>query len=174
MIILTGEKHAGKTSLILQLVEKARVQGLRVAGIACPGLWQQGQRSGFELLELDTGRQALLSRRVAGLRPIPYMFQATSLESGYQALSAKRCQNAELVVVDEVGKLELQGEGWAQCLSPLLELQRPLQIWVVRRSLAREVQELFAPGAEVLDIEAENSLSLLMELVHCSIRKRNV
>jgi nucleoside-triphosphatase THEP1 len=58
MIIVTGERHAGKTGLILRLVEQARDRSLKVAGIACPGLWAKGQRAGFDLLggQLGTGQ----------------------------------------------------------------------------------------------------------------------
>ncbi|MFP4048694.1 MAG: nucleoside-triphosphatase [Desulfovermiculus sp.] len=75
MIFLTGEKHAGKTGMLLELVREAQARGLHTAGIASPGLWDaQGRRAGFDLLELDTGHRYPLSRRIHGLWPIPYMF----------------------------------------------------------------------------------------------------
>ncbi len=162
MILLTGDKHSGKTRFILELAEQTRLHGLRVAGIASPGLWKNGMRNGFEILELDTGHRRLLSMRVPGLRPIPFMFDALGLESGKKALSTARCSRADLIIVDEVGPLELRGNGWAPCLKKLLQLSTPLQIWVVRRSLAVKVQAHFRINAAWADIDQNNCMPGLL------------
>ncbi|MFP4533277.1 MAG: nucleoside-triphosphatase [Desulfobacterales bacterium] len=165
MILLTGDRHSGKTGFVLEHAEQTRCHGLRVAGIACPGLWKNNMRNGFELLELDTGRRHLLSMRVPGLRPIPYMFDALSMEKGKNALSASRGRKADLIIVDEVGPLELEGEGWAPCLHSLLHLCAPLQIWVVRRRLAKRVKAHFGISAEVADINQQNCMSGVLEKI---------
>ena len=48
------------------------------------------------------------------------------MQAGRLALSARRCGHADLVIVDEVGKLEARHEGWAPQLKELLELDIPL------------------------------------------------
>jgi len=153
MIFVTGERHAGKTGLVLELVHQARAKGLQVAGIVSPGLWSEGRRAGFDLLEVDTGRRYVLSRQIQGLRPVPYMFDAEGVRKGRAALSIDRCRNADLVIVDEVGPLELKGGGWAQVLPGLLSLSRPVHIWVVRRSLTQAVQDTFQVRAQVFELE---------------------
>ena len=163
MILLTGDKHSGKTRFILELAQQTRLHGRRVAGIASPGFWKNGMRNGFELLDLDTGRRQLLSMRVPGLQPVPFMFDALGLESGKKALSAARCSRADLVIVDEVGPLELRGAGWAPCLKELLPLSAPLQIWVVRRSIAEKIQAHFRIKAAWADINQDNCMSGLLE-----------
>jgi nucleoside-triphosphatase THEP1 len=163
MIFVTGEKHAGKTGLVLELVHQARAKGLYVAGIACPGLWAEGHRTGFDLLEVDTSRRYVLSRRIKGLRPVPYMFDAEGVRKGKEALSVDRCRNADLVIVDEVGPLELKGGGWAQVLPGLLSLSKPVHIWVVRRSLIQAVQDNFQIQAQVFELESAHSLDQVLE-----------
>ncbi len=165
MIFVTGEKHAGKTGLVLELVHQARTKGLHVAGIVCPGLWSEGRRAGFDLLEVDTGRSYVLSRRIQGLRPVPYMFDAEGVRKGKEALSVDRCRNADLVIVDEVGPLELKGGGWAQVLPGLLSLSRPVHIWVVRRSLIQAVQDTFQVRAQVFELESAHSLDQVLEKI---------
>lgn len=174
MIFLTGNPHSGKTGLILDLVRRVNAEGLMVAGIACPGLWQNEMRAGFELLELDTGRQSLLSRRVPGLKPIPYMFDAQSVEKGEQALSASRCQDADLVVVDEVGKLELLGWGWARSLLQLLRLEPLTHLWVVRTSLVNPVQAHFGVQALIINVQDTKCLDRLFEHITMQIRSAHV
>ena len=162
MIFVTGEQHTGKTGMILELAQKSQAEGLHVAGIACPGLWDQGHRAGFDLLELDTGHRHVLSRRIQGLRPMPYMFDAEGLRRGGKALSVSRCRKADLVIVDEVGPWELDGGGWAACLSPLLSLDHPVHIWVIRRSLVQTAQDHFQVRGHVVDVNAPNCLAQLL------------
>ena len=158
MILLTGERHGGKTGLAMEIIAQARAKGLHVAGIASPGLWEGGQRSGFDILELDTGQRYPLSRRIQGLRPMPFMFDAQALSKGKAALSQSRCRDADLLVVDEVGPWELEGGGWADRLPGLLSLHPPVQIWVVRRSLAQAVQRHFGFQARIVDLESIRAL----------------
>ncbi len=57
-----------------------------------------------------------------------------------KALSPERCTGADDVMVDEVGILESRGFGWANCLDPLLELDGPVHVWVVRNSCLEPVR----------------------------------
>ena len=47
---------------------------------------------------------------------------------------------SSLVVVDEVGPLEIKDSGWGQCLSELID-KRQTMIWTVRPSLVDQVHE---------------------------------
>jgi len=163
MIFVTGDKQAGKTGAVLQLIDQARSRGLHPAGIVCPGLWAGGTRAGFDLVQVDTGRRYVLSRRIEGLRPVPYMFDAESLGRGKEALSPGRCRNADLVIVDEIGPLELKGQGWAGALPALVSLPRPVHIWVVRRSLVQAVQDRFQVRAEVVECASRYDLNQVVE-----------
>lgn len=163
LVFLTGDQQGGKTSLVLDLAQQARSSSLHVAGIACPGLWEAGERSGFDLLELDTGRRISLSRRVPGLRPVPFRFESAALESGRQALAVSRWQRADLVVVDEVGPLELQGGGWACMLPGLLSRGHQLKIWVVRRSVIQKVKEYFGVQPVIEDVSNTNCLDRMLK-----------
>jgi nucleoside-triphosphatase THEP1 len=153
MIFISGSPQSGKTGTVLDIVEQAAGKGLRVAGIAVPGLWESDLRAGFDLMELDTGNVYPLSRRVRGLRPMPFMFDAQGIQNGRRALSVSRCREADLVVVDEVGRLELGGDGWAPCLGPLLRLDGSVHLWVVRTSLVKAVQKHFRVRASVFSVE---------------------
>ena len=135
--------------MVLELADRLKTHGIAVAGIACPGMWEKGRRSGFALLELDTGNKMPLARRVDGLRPVPFLFDARGLEKGDLALSEKRCKNAGVVVIDEVGKIELAGGGWAGALERLLALDGPVLLWVVRTRLVDQVKSRFGVQPEV-------------------------
>lgn len=134
MILITGPPHSGKSSLIAELLQRLRPLGWRTAGILAEGHWSDGRRSGFTLVDLSDGRRTPLSERIVDSGPgdFPYAFAPEGIAAGRRALTGKRCAGADLLGVDEVGSLELQGEGWADLLVPLLALPGPVQIWVVQ------------------------------------------
>jgi nucleoside-triphosphatase THEP1 len=158
--------------MVLELAARLRKHGIAVAGIACPGLWEEGRRSGFELLELDTGKKMPLARRVDGLRPVPYRFDAQGLKKGDLALSEKRCKNAGVVVIDEIGKLELAGGGWAGSLEHLLALDGPVHLWVVRTGLADRVKANFRVEPQVFTVH-EMISKIEKRLIQLAANARN-
>jgi len=142
MRIITGPPHSGKTSLVLKRVRALRAAGKTVAGIAAKGLWADGVRSGFDLTDLGSDITTPLCRRIpdGGLENgIPFSFDRAGLEAGFRALFPDVCRNADMVVVDEVGVLELSGKGWAACLKPLLRACGPNLVWIVQSALVTSV-----------------------------------
>ncbi|MGB4675600.1 MAG: nucleoside-triphosphatase, partial [Aggregatilineales bacterium] len=65
--LVTGDSGAGKTTWCRSLVEAARQRGLRVAGLLSPPVFEQGVKTGIDLLDLTTGER----RRLAARRPVP-------------------------------------------------------------------------------------------------------
>jgi nucleoside-triphosphatase THEP1 len=138
-IILTGEPQEGKSTLLAHALEK--LSDIKIAGILAKGLWKNSLRDGFDVVDLASGLTTPLARRnpLATTGRVPFTFFDKGMEAGIHALNPVRCRNADLVCVDEVGKLEIKDRGWAPLLSPLLELDRPVHLWVVRRELVAPV-----------------------------------
>jgi hypothetical protein len=63
-----------------------------------------------------------------------------------------------VVVVDEVGPLELTGGGWAPSLGPLLGLKGVRHLWVVREGLVERVRQAWDLH-EPLVVEVNHSLA---------------
>ena len=103
--LLTGRPGTGKTSLIKQLV--VGMTG-KAGGFYTEEIRSGGERQGFRLVTLD-GQEAILAHVniKSPYRVSKYGVDINSLERvGVSALNqaAKECQ---LVVVDEIGKMEL-------------------------------------------------------------------
>ena len=148
VILLTGAKGQGKSSLCAEVARLAGQRGLRVAGVLSIGHWDNGTRSGYQVRDLFTGETRWLARRSqqgGQLRYGQFSFEPEGFELGRRALAAGAVRGAELLIVDEVGPLELRGLGWARELD-WLHQQRPCpMIWVVRPSLLEPVQRRW-PG----------------------------
>jgi nucleoside-triphosphatase THEP1 len=134
LIMVSGPAHSGKTTLVLRLLHRLRRQGRKPAGILAEGHWQDHRRSGFTLVDLSDGRRTPLADLIRDRGPngFPYAFHPEGLAAGRRALALSRCAGADLLVIDEVGSLELRGAGWADVLPPLLDRCRLPQLWVVQ------------------------------------------
>ena len=103
--LLTGRPGVGKTSLIKQAI--AGIKG-RVGGFYTEEIRSQGVREGFRLVTLD-GQTATLAHVnfKSPYRVSKYGVDIESLDKvGVSALN-QATQECDLVVVDEIGKMEL-------------------------------------------------------------------
>lgn len=141
LIVVSGPAHCGKSSLVKVFLRHVCAQGWRVAGIFAEGHWENNRRSGFTLVDLGDGRRTPLARRAEDgtATGLPYVFIPEGLAAGRRALTLPRCAGADLVVVDEVGALELGGRGWAERLAPLLTQVDAWHLWVVQSACLEAV-----------------------------------
>jgi len=144
VVFIEGGSGEGKTALAREVVGRLRDHGVVVGGVLAPGFWQEGERWGFDVVDLLDGRQVPLCRRDATPEDAsagPFGFLASGLELGREALRVERLREAgaEVAVVDEVGPLELNAQGWAMSLDALMEQWSGPMLWVVRRGLVEPV-----------------------------------
>jgi nucleoside-triphosphatase THEP1 len=159
--VITGDSGQGKTTMVQEVVEALRRDGIRVGGIITPGEMKDDVRWSFDLVDLGTDRRLPMGTRddsapwprVGGFRVNP-----EALAVGEEALSADRAGEFDLLVVDEIGPWELVGEGWSSALEGLYGTG----VWllpVVRRHLVKDVVARLAPGGapvwDVAELDAE-------------------
>lgn len=159
VIIVTGEIGAGKTTWCREMIAHVRESGLRVAGLSSPGVFADGQKIAIDLLDLATDEQRRLADRLAvpdTSLPTPnWKFQAETLAWGNTALKA--IDTCDLLVIDELGPLELlHNQGWQSALPLLKQGNYHVACAVVRRSLLTVFQAIF-PDAKVIEIERKNT-----------------
>ena len=141
VFVIKGGHGCGKSEFVLELARLLRAAGIKPGGICAAGLWEDGLRSGFDLVDLSCGARAPLCRRGApgAVRAGEFGFFPQGLAAGEAALSRKGLSGAAVVFVDEVGFLELEGGGWAPALERLLTGRRPV-VLVVRDHLVEKVR----------------------------------
>jgi len=135
--LLVGARRSGKTTTCQLLAETARRRGLRVGGIVSPPLYAGGRCVGYRVVDLASGRSEPLANETGpGLeRAGRFHFTSAGLALGRAALETAALAAVDLVIVDEVGPLELAGGGWSQRLDRVAE--RPgCMVLSVRSSLA--------------------------------------
>lgn len=148
LALLVGDRQSGKTTTCRRLFEQARARGTTVAGILAPAVHQAGRCVGYEVVDLATGGSTRLATVDGpGVEQVGrFHFLAEGLALGRAALEQALELPPRLLIVDEVGPLELAGGGWSEQLDRLAD--RPgFTLLVVRRELATQVAQRWpAPG----------------------------
>ena len=118
-LFITGDPGCGKTTAVRTAVE--RLSGrVPMTGFLTDEVCEHGQRRGFAGTTLDGRTFVLADRSIGGdLRVGPYGVTLEGLESiGVAALAP--APDTRLVVVDEVGKMELFSERFRERIELLL------------------------------------------------------
>jgi nucleoside-triphosphatase THEP1 len=155
IFLVTGAVGAGKTSFLQTLAEELKKKGIPVAGFLAQGVVEDGRKKGYRLLDLASGESrpfGEVRNRRGRIHTGRFTFNRETLRWGedllWQAVSDER--NA-VIIVDEVGPLELKGKGWAPALERLLRESDHPQVWSVRSRSREAVMKAwnFRPAAVI-------------------------
>jgi len=155
IIILSGPVHAGKTTFLERAAARLREKGAPLGGYLTPSLRGPGNRAaGYELVSLaDGGRCSFLARDSPspGPRAGPFFLDPSGLRRAKELIRA--APDRGLLVVDEVGPLELEGGGVRRALDKALSGRTGPALLVVRESILGEALEsLDIAAARVVDV----------------------
>jgi nucleoside-triphosphatase THEP1/ABC-type thiamin/hydroxymethylpyrimidine transport system permease subunit len=133
--ILTGPVQSGKTTSLLSWVKERK----DVSGILTPVI--EGKRFFYDIsssaqwpMEATTGEETLLAGR--------FVFSKAGFEKAVQMLQNSMNQS-QWLLIDEVGPLEIRGEGFSAILKQVLLQHRNNLLLVVREGLAGQVVAAF-------------------------------
>lgn len=109
-MLVTGLPGCGKSTLVNRLVENARQRGIKVGGISTPEFrLSTGKRGGFLIQNMATGEEQIMAS-VELSSPVSVGRYGVNLEAirdvGVTAINSAVAE-ADLVVIDEIGKMEL-------------------------------------------------------------------
>lgn len=131
---------------------------------------------GFDAMDMrNEARSPLAVRRDDPGDIGRFHFLEEGLSFGRRALDVAATEGADLVIVDEFGRLELASRGWRSAVDSLVHAgKRPLLI-VVRREWAGEVQEVYADvPSRVLDAAGPDSVHEVISLLKYNRAARKI
>ena len=139
VFILSGEVHSGKTSLLKKVLPLLRGGRLTVTGYLSEPLRKGGRTLGYDLVEIDGGRIPFLrwgapdDKQKVG----PFFVEPEGLRQAERII--RRASPGSLLIVDEIGPLELEGKGVRPALEIALSKKAGLILLVIRRPLVAEL-----------------------------------
>lgn len=159
---LTGAPGSGKSTVMLRCVKRLRGLGFAVGGISTPEVRRGGSRVGFEVVDLTSGRRALL----AGVG-VPSSFRVgrygVDLE-GFESVALPALEYAEkrcdVVCIDEIGRMELFSKPFERRVEQLLRGPKPMIAVLHRRYV-----ETYGGWGALLQVSPGNREQLVQLIV---------
>ncbi|HIP47635.1 MAG TPA: hypothetical protein EYG92_01530 [Lutibacter sp.] len=141
--IISGETRSGKTTYLKKIIKELKKQdaSLKIGGLIAHGIDKDGERYGFDIENVANGKNEFLcsQKHVENNQKIGrFYFSKKGLEFGKNALTSN-LETTDLLVIDEIGYMELKGEGWFEAIENALEYPNLNMIWVVRKRILEDV-----------------------------------
>ncbi|MDD1727451.1 MAG: nucleotide kinase [Methanospirillum sp.] len=134
--IISGEQAEGKTTFLMEMLDRLRTEEVRMRGIVAPGYFKDGARSGFSVVDLGTGiSEELCSTTpdVGSEQHARFFFRPEGLSFGNRAILDFNPETTDILVIDEVGRFDVQGAVWGGSIDILMKQPHPPMVWTVRR-----------------------------------------
>lgn len=126
-LLITGHPGVGKTTAVLKAAEELRKQGVHVGGFISREIRESGVRTGFVVVDLSTGEEAYLARVGRGLPKIgKYVVLVNELERVGVKAVLKALENSDVVVIDEIGPMELYSQLFREAVVKALNSSKPV------------------------------------------------
>jgi nucleoside-triphosphatase len=167
-VFLTGAPRVGKSTLVRKVADMIRQSGVKVGGMTSGDLRSGTDRVGFEVRNLGTGETGLLAHvnQTTGPRIGRYRVSSEDLDRiGAEAILSA-IKEATLIVVDEVGPMELTSRRFKEAVQAALESGKSL-LGAVHRNAQDPLVRTIKSGRsiEVIEITRENRDSLADNLI---------
>jgi len=162
--LLTGTPGTGKTSLVKQVA--AGMKG-RAGGFYTEEIRTRGTRQGFRLVTLD-GQDVVLSHVNfdSAYRVGKYRVNIEGLERIGVPVLHKAAEECDLVVVDEIGKMELLSASFRQAVSQVMDSGKRIlgTIMLNPHPWADAIKR--RPEVNLIVVTRANCQQVLEELLH--------
>ena len=142
IFVISGMVGSGKTALVQKLIEGLKQSNISIGGIYCPRILDDDTTFGYDVVDIQTNEQTGFLRKSEdkNLTKIGrYSILPEGLEAGRCALDVLNNKNNQLIVIDEVGNLELENQGWASRIDELLKVHTIHLLFTVRDTYAERV-----------------------------------
>ncbi len=144
VFIVSGSRSEGKTTFTKKITDELKIHNVAVGGILSARVMQETVTGGYNLVDIENGKTEIFLRQdeEAWTEKIgKFRINPKGIEMGAAILNPERLFDKKLVVIDEIGMLELDNKGWSGCLQELIKASKNHILITVRDTLIREVIE---------------------------------
>ena len=175
LIFITGLPRTGKSTVLLRVAEMLRARGYKLGGMTSQEIREEGIRVGFEVCDYASGRKGWLAhvRQPEGPRVGKYRVNLHDLDSVGVAAIMNALRDADIVLIDEIGPMELFSEGFKESVQKAFDgCQTVLGTihYRTQHSLVNQVKS--RKDSAVIEVTLENRAHLPVKVVNKIIKLR--
>lgn len=163
-ILLTGLPGSGKTTAMMQII--ANLDPKKVAGFYTQEIREENIRKGFSWTRLDgdTGILAHVNTK-SSCKVGKYRVDVTGFEKSVVPVLDIRQSNAELFIIDEIGKMECFSEKFITAVKHLFASDKLVLATVAKKGkgLVSEVKNY--PDTQLFNVTAKNRDKIIDEIL---------
>lgn len=163
-IFLTGAPGCGKSTVVEKVLKELKRKRLKIAGILTPEI-RKDAREGFEIIDITSGHREIMA--AVGIKSkfkvSKYGVDVPAIERVLEKFEAS-FKAADIIVLDEIGKMEYCSEKFKKVLQEILKSKKPL-LATVGRHLVPE----FKKYGEIITVTKGNREALPAQLLKALI-----
>ncbi|PIQ29543.1 MAG: hypothetical protein COW63_12505 [Bacteroidetes bacterium CG18_big_fil_WC_8_21_14_2_50_41_14] len=146
IILLYGKQNEGKTTRLLEIFDELNKLKTVMAGFAAPGVWHNGQKTGYNLLVLPTRNLLPLASIIPDQNPVQhgrFFFNQATIDHGNQLILNAIKTKPAVFFIDEIGRFELESHIWHDSFRLITHIKNMTLIVGVREQYLAGVKEKF-------------------------------
>ncbi len=130
-VFVTGEPGVGKSTVVERAVEILRQRGFDVAGVRSPEVREDGERRGFDVVDVSSGRRERMADVGYGAPSVgKYGVDVEAVDAIAQEVFSR---DADVYVVDEVAPMEVKSDVFVDEVRRILD-EDPAVLGVVHQA----------------------------------------
>jgi nucleoside-triphosphatase len=170
VFIISGKQGGGKTTTLTKVINLLKKEGVKINGFSALGEWENGLRTAFFLEDIQSGTKKLLckNKEEDGFEKHGrFYFNPATIAFGRQLLL--KAAPGNLLVIDEIGRFELNGKVWSVLLKELVEKPGHRLMITVRDEFVEAVTRHFGFINPVV-FQANDKAELIAECIRSKLK----
>lgn len=141
---ITGLPGAGKTHALLKVIEMLEADEMKVGGMITEPIIDDNRRLGFYVMDWQTKKKAILASTDIHSKFMVGKFgvDLDALEKVGVGALTKACESADVVVIDEVGKMEVESDKFVSAVKAALDIDKPILLTLHKKSRNPLLQDI--------------------------------
>ncbi len=165
-IAITGSPGVGKSTVLRNVLKQLTCT---YGGMVSADIRVKGERVGFEIKDLATGKQGILAhKKGAGPRVGSYHVNISDLNS-IGAAAIKNAMSTELIVIDEIAPMEFKSPEFIRAVEAALGSDKSMLV-VLHQSSAHPIAERIRREFVVYTVTLENRERVVSEIAEKIIK----
>lgn len=162
-ILLTGRPGSGKTTAVAKLARELQQRDVPLTGFLTEEVRASGARIGFDLVGFDGSREILARKGLGAKQKVGrYGVDVAAVDAFSKRVldGIRSLPEPGLVIIDEVGKMELFSQTFQDLVTQVVEGSHPFLLTITQAPLELPRELLARDDVEVHELTPENRQAL--------------